>query len=920
MNTQVLFAVFRRNFVSYFANPTGYVFICLFVLFGAIAAFWVPEFFSNNLANLDQLSYWFPFIMLVYVPTITMGVWAEERKQGTDELLLTIPAADFDIVLGKYLATVAIFTVALLFSLFCNLAVLYSLGAPDVGLFLGTYAGYWLVGVAMLSIGVVASFLTSNITIGFVLGVLFNMPLVFLAWADAIFGTFGREGVQAMKSWSISNQFSDFSHGVLSVASFLYFVTILVVMLYLSMVLIGRRHWSSGQDRWTLVGHYTVRALALVVIAVGAVVVFRHHDLRADVTSERLSSLSPQTVRLIENLQTERPVQIAAFVSPTVPEAYIQARLKLLSVLRELQALAGAKKLQVQIHDTEPFTNEAALAQKRYGIEPKEVTNLQRGTLSAERIFLHVAVRCGVEKVAPLFIDQDTPVEYELVRSICTVAQQKRKKLGVLNTDAQLYGGFNMQSMSATPNWPIIDELEKQYEVVKVDPAKPITEKFDVLLAVQPSSLGPEELNHFLAAVRSGQPTAIFEDPAPIWCAGVPATSMPRQAPGGMQQMFMRAQPPAKGDIDKLWKLLGISFSGFKGENVVWQNFNPYPKLPMFSDNPEFVFIGGQPKTDQPFNMRDPITAGLQQLLFPFPGAIVALNESNLQFSKLAVTGKETGTVRFMDIMQMSPFGGPSGLNRERRHTPTDMEYVLAAHIEGTIAEPAAADAAKDRKADGKDAKSEAKPREAKINVVLVSDIDMFSQVFFRLRHQSSIPELGINLAFDNVTFILNVLDSLAGDDRFVEIRKRRPKYRTLSRIEKWTEKDRDAAMDQINEFDKNVEAEERKAQEEMEKEIADLRNRKDMDPNQVLIDVLMKKQDLERRAKAKIEQLRQENNQERTKIETALLWKVRSVQEMAKLMAVILPPIPPLLVAIAVFLSRRAREREGVARSRLRQ
>ena len=226
MNTNVLAAVFRRNFVSYFANPTGYVFICLFVLLGAIAAFWVPEFFSNNLANLDQLSYWLPFIMLVYIPTITMGVWADERRQGTDELLLTIPARDFDIVLGKYLAAVAIFSVALVFSLLCNLAVLEWLGNPDVGLFIGTYVGYWLVGLAMLAIGVVASFLTGNITIAYVLGVLLNVPLVFLAAADAIFGACGRQGVLAIKNWSISQQFADFGRGVLSLAGVAYFLMI----------------------------------------------------------------------------------------------------------------------------------------------------------------------------------------------------------------------------------------------------------------------------------------------------------------------------------------------------------------------------------------------------------------------------------------------------------------------------------------------------------------------------------------------------------------------------------------------------------------------------------------------------------------------------------------------------------------------
>ncbi|HEX8198935.1 MAG TPA: Gldg family protein [Isosphaeraceae bacterium] len=895
----VVGAVFWRNFAGYFSNPAGYVFIFLFVLACSAAEFWRPVFFASNLANLDPLNELMPLLLLFFVPAITMGLWAEERRQGTDELLLTLPARDVEVVLGKYLAALGIYSVALAFLAVGHFGLLYSLGQPDFGVLCATLLGYWLMGAMFIAIGLVASLVSSNVTVAFILGGLFCAVPVF---AGLIGSPTGSQTRRLIEGLSAPAQFRDFGAGVVPIAGVVYFLALAAAMLYLNTVLVGRRHWAGGQGRLGHWGHLVARVAALVVALIVLDVMVARAGWRPDVSAERINTLTPESRRLIAQIPAERPVFIQAYYSPEVPREYVETKANLINLLKEYEALGGGK-IRLNLVETERFSKEARDAERRFGIKPRRVLTVDEERQAAPEIFLGVAFTSGPEEVVVPFFDRGLPVEYELTRSIRVASAARRKKVGILSTDAKLLGGFDFRMMDQESEWQIVTELKKQYEVSSVAADATIPADLDALLVAQPASLTQPQIENLTAYVRGGGPTLLLLDPLPRFDPSL-APGVPRQSPGGM---FGGGPPPEpKGDLGPLLTLLGLDWPT---DQVTWNTYNPHPKLVDLP--PEFVFIKARRDAPDAFNPAQDITKGLQEVVLLFPGLLRPRGGAGPDFTPLLRTGVTGGAVRFDDIVQRSFLG--VGVDPSLApHFPSGDAYTLAARIQGKPAPaPEAPKAGAEAKKD--EAKKNETARPADVRVVAIADLDLISDGFFNLRQQRV-----EGFEFDNVTFVLNCVDVLAGDEAFVGLRKHRPQFRTLEALE-----------NQARTFDADRLAEEKKAEDDARVELAAAQKRLDE-----AVAKVRESQEYDERTKEIMVQYRQDveqrrldvvkaniEDQKRQKIEEARADKeqrLRATQNRVRAAAILWPPLPALLLGGLVFAVRARRENRGANPNRL--
>ncbi|MBU4262911.1 MAG: Gldg family protein [Proteobacteria bacterium] len=423
-----ILAICGKEMKTYFGTPMAAIFIGFFLLCSLFSFFWLETFFARNTADIRPLFNWMPMLMIFLAAALTMRQWSEEQKIGTLEVLLTLPVRLHQLVLGKFLAVLALTSCALLLTIGLPISVAM-MGNMDWGPVIGGYLGGLLMAAAYISIGLFVSCRTDNQIISLMLTVLLA-GLFFLIGSSGITDFFGNQAADFLRNLGTGSRFSSIERGVIDLRDVFYYLSLAVFFLTLNIYFLDRTRWSFGENT---AGYRRKAAITVLLIAVNLLAaniwLSRVSSARLDLTAQREYSLSRATREIIINLP-----------EPLVMRGYFSAKTHpLLSPLvpriKDLMTEYGiASRGNIQVSFVDPKLDEQieTEANQQYGIKPIPFQVAGRYEASVVNSYFHILIKYGDQFVTLGFDDlievKPRPdgqldvslrnLEYDLTRSI----------------------------------------------------------------------------------------------------------------------------------------------------------------------------------------------------------------------------------------------------------------------------------------------------------------------------------------------------------------------------------------------------------------------------------------------------------------------------------------------------------------------
>lgn len=242
-SVQNISAVFKRELKAYFESPVAYVFLVGFLLLSGFLTFSITNFYERGVADLQPFFFWHPWVYLLLVPAATMGLWAEERRSGTVELLLTMPITITQAIVGKFLAAWFFIVIALVLTFPIVLTTFY-LGKPDAGVIVSGYLGSALLAGSYVSVGMLSSSMTRSQVIGFVVSLMLCLLLVLAGWppVTGLFSAWAPNWlVEGIAAFSLMPHFESLQRGVIDIRDVVYYLSVMVFMILATQVVLDNR-------------------------------------------------------------------------------------------------------------------------------------------------------------------------------------------------------------------------------------------------------------------------------------------------------------------------------------------------------------------------------------------------------------------------------------------------------------------------------------------------------------------------------------------------------------------------------------------------------------------------------------------------------------------------------------------------------
>jgi ABC-2 type transport system permease protein len=235
--------IIKRELAGYFGSPVAYVFLVIFLVLCGFFTFYVSHFYEQEQADLRAFFEWHPWIFLFLVPAVGMRLWADERRTGTIELILTLPVTLSEVIVGKFIAAWLFIGLGLFLTFPLVLTVSY-LGDPDLGAVFCAYVGSFLLAGAYLSVGSMTSSMTRNQVISFILSVIICLFLVLAGWPPVIeilSGWSPQWLINVISGFSFMPHFQSMERGVLDLRDIIYYISVIFFMLFSNGVVLQNR-------------------------------------------------------------------------------------------------------------------------------------------------------------------------------------------------------------------------------------------------------------------------------------------------------------------------------------------------------------------------------------------------------------------------------------------------------------------------------------------------------------------------------------------------------------------------------------------------------------------------------------------------------------------------------------------------------